>query len=209
MDKGECSTPQAVYGKPQEHLHKLDLTDLNTIGCKKKKKIQIQHPKSSFLPGNLSCVLYDVIKYTCTVGFFFPLSFSKARDGLLISNLIPMPKFNFDYLVINIMGTWVSQPKRKCDHIYARMRSHKVNQGPWYIGVRLASDHTAFLTFLPVIIPAGLIQVYVFYRRTGRMVADHPRILFLLSTQSRAHLKQTRTITVCERVTQAPPFTPP
>lgn len=73
---------------------------------------------------------------------FFHPSFSKDRDGLLISNLIPMPKLNFDYLIIHIMGTGVSQPKRKCDHVNAHMHSHKVNQGPWYIGVRLASDHS-------------------------------------------------------------------
>lgn len=54
---------------------------------------------------------------------------------------------------------------------------------------------TAFLAFLPVIIPAGLIQLYVFYRRAGEEDgADLAQILFQLAAQSRAHSTQTRTI---------------
>lgn len=43
--------------------------------------------------------------------------------------------------------------------------------------------------------PAGLIQLYVFYRRAGEEDgADLAQILFQLAAQSRAHSTQTRTI---------------
>lgn len=54
---------------------------------------------------------------------------------------------------------------------------------------------TAFLGFLPVIMPAALIQLYVFYRRAGEEDgADLALILFQLPALSRAHSTHTRTI---------------
>ncbi len=50
---------------------------------------------------------------------------------------------------------------------------------------------TAFFRFLPVIILAGLIQLYIFYRQTGRMVMIILRSFSLLTTRSRTHSQQT------------------
>lgn len=102
--------------------------------------------------------------------------------------------------------------KVKIPHTYAYTHSlwAWVNQlhGALYM-VSGSVQITAFFRFLPVIILAALIQLYIFYRQTGRMgliilrsFSAHHTITYTLTTDYREQ-------SACERETEAPPFTAP